>query len=142
MSSGIDFAEPIPKVVERLEEEHRALRPRLAEVAEVCRTDPAAAIALLQAMRKQILHHSVEEEARIIGVILQRLKPEASESVRIMQEHRWVVEFLERTLTGLVGASPDRAREEVLKFVRDLESHFDEEEKEVFPLAIRASRMG
>jgi hemerythrin-like domain-containing protein len=140
MSSGIDFTEPIPEVVERLKGEHRALRVKLAEIARACQTDPASAVSQLQAIRKQVLHHSVEEEARVIRVILQRLKPESAESVRIMQEHRWVVEFLERTLAGLQTEAPEKVREEVLKFVQDLRSHFEEEEKEVFPLALRASQ--
>lgn len=139
-SSGIDFTEPIPKVVERLKGEHRILRVKLAEIATECETDPASALSQLQAIRKQVLHHSVEEEARIIRVILQRLRPESAESVRIMQEHRWVVEFLERTLAELQNEAPEKKRKEVLKFVRDLRSHFEEEEREVFPLALRASQ--
>ncbi|MDG7007540.1 MAG: hemerythrin domain-containing protein [Nitrososphaerota archaeon] len=141
-SSRIDFTEPIPKVVERLKEEHRALEVKLEEIAAACKTDPTSAVSQLQAVRKQILHHSVEEEARIIRVILQRLKPDSAESVRIMQEHRWVVEFLERTLVALRNAAPEKIRKDVLKFVEDLRSHFEEEEREVFPLALRASRAG
>ena len=140
MSSGIDFSEPIPNVVERLKEEHRVLRAKLGEIAMACETDPISAVSQLQAVRRQILHHSVEEEARIIRVILQRLKPESAESVRIMQEHRWVVEFLERTLANLKCEAPERTQEEILRFVQDLKSHFEEEEREVFPLALRASQ--
>ena len=141
-SSGIDFTEPIPRVVERLKEEHRVLGAKLEEIATACETDPTSAVSQLQAVRKQILHHSVEEEARIIRVILQRLKPESAESVRIMQEHRWVVEFLERTLVVLPNEAPEKIRRDVLRFVQDLRSHFEEEEREVFPLALRASRAG
>jgi hemerythrin superfamily protein len=141
MSSGIDFTEPIPRVVERLKGEHRVLRVKLAEIAAACEADPSSAMSQLQAIRKQILQHSVEEEARIIRVILQRLKPESAESVRIMQEHRWVVEFLERTMAKLENEAPEKMREEVLKFVQDLGSHFEEEEREVFPLALRASQL-
>ncbi len=142
MTARIDFHEPIPDVVERLKREHRALGEKLEEIAVVCRTDPQSSLPLLLAIRGQVLHHSVEEEARIIRVILQRLKPESSESVRIMQEHRWVVDFLERTLPRLQGEAPEKTREEVLKFAQDLRVHFEEEESEVFPLALRASQGG
>jgi hemerythrin superfamily protein len=142
MNSRIDFAEPIPRVVERLKGEHRVLGVKLAEIAAACETDPVLAVSQLQAIRRQVLQHSVEEEARIIRVILQRLKPESAESVRVMQEHRWVVEFLERRLTNLQNEAPEKMREEILKFVQDLRSHFEEEEREVFPLALRASQVG
>ncbi len=142
MTARIDFHEPIPDVVERLKREHRSLGEKLDEIVLSCKTDPQSSLPLLFAIRSLVLHHSVEEEARIIRVILQHLKPESSESVRIMQEHRWVVDFLERTLPKLQDEAPEKTREEVLNFVHDLRAHFEEEESEVFPLALRASQVG
>ncbi len=142
MSARIDFHEPIPDVIGRLTREHRAINERLEKIATTCEADPPSSLPLLLEIRGQVLHHSVEEEARVIRVILQRLKPESDESVRIMQEHRWVVDFFERTLPRLQNETPEKIREQVQKFVRDLRVHFEEEEAEVFPLALRASQTG
>lgn len=134
----IDFSEPIPKMVTRLVSEHRELAPKLDEIRRVSGEDPAAGIKLLEGLKRRILRHAVEEEARIMRVIMKDAKPESAESVRIMQEHRWVSEFLDRRMDKLSGASKPEARSEIQKFVADLKQHFSEEEDVVFPLALKA----
>jgi hypothetical protein len=38
-------------------------------------------------MSKSILYHAVEEEARLMRVIMHNARDESSESIKIMQEH-------------------------------------------------------
>ncbi|MGI0092114.1 MAG: hemerythrin domain-containing protein [Nitrososphaerales archaeon] len=134
----IDFSEPIPKMVERLIIEHRELAPKLDEIERAAEENPPDGIDLLEGVATKILRHAVEEEARVMRVIMKDAKAESSESVRIMQEHRWISEFLERRLKTLPNVTRTEARSEIKKFVTDLGQHFREEEEIVFPLALRA----
>jgi len=134
----IDFSEPIPSMIDRLIREHRELTPKLGEIENVSKKSPSEAAALLLVLRTTILRHAVQEEARIMRVVLKDAKSESADSVRIMQEHRWVSEFLERRLNDLPQVSSKEAGSEIEKFIVDLRHHFDEEEQIVFPLALKA----
>lgn len=142
MSYKIDFSEPIPKLIERLIREHRELAPTLEKIGITTDSNLETAIGRLRDLRLVILRHAVEEEARIMRVIMKDAKSESKESVRIMQEHRWVSEFLERRLDALQGIPPREAQAEIHKFLSDLLEHFREEESIVFPLAIKALDAG
>lgn len=132
----IDFSEPMPEMIERLKREHVKMLPELAKIES--NSDLKIALSQIESMKHAILKHAIEEEARVMRVIMAREKSESAESVRIMQEHRWVSEFLERRLVHLQNEESEKAWGELRKFIRDLREHFDEEEKVVFPLALRA----
>jgi hypothetical protein len=57
-------------------------------------------------MSKLIIRLAVEEEARIMLVIMQKAKEESIDSTKIMQGHNWIVDFLniywERLKTRLI----------------------------------------
>jgi hemerythrin-like domain-containing protein len=101
-------------------------------------------------MSKSIIHHAVEEEARLMRVIMRNARDESSESIKIMQEHNWVLNFFKNTLISIEQnvmslniESPKteykQARNELNEFITNLRSHFMEEEQIVFPLALRAN---
>lgn len=138
MTYKVDFTEPIPKMIERLKREHLKLLPRLSEVEKACKSDVNVAMKLLHELKDTILRHAVEEEARVMRVIMEKVKSDSADSIRIMQEHRWVSEFFEHELDKLPKEAPEEAREKVEKFIRDLREHFHEEEEIVFPLALSA----
>ncbi|MGI0090296.1 MAG: hemerythrin domain-containing protein [Nitrososphaerales archaeon] len=138
MSYKIDFSESIPKMIGRLIKEHRELAPKLDEIRNATERDPLTGISLLKGMRKTILRHAIEEESRVMRVIMKDAKEESAESVRIMQEHRWVSEFLERRMNKLPDVSRAQAQNEIQKFLADLRVHFKEEEDIVFPLTLEA----
>ena len=52
-------------------------------------------------MVDKITHHAVEEEARLMRVIMQKAKDESPESIRIMQEHNWVMDFFKNKLGAI-----------------------------------------
>jgi hypothetical protein len=52
-------------------------------------------------MTDKVTRHAVEEEARLMRVIMQKAKDESPESIRIMQEHNWVMNFLKTNLEQL-----------------------------------------
>ena len=52
-------------------------------------------------MSKSIMHHAVEEEARLMRVIMRNARDESSESIKIMQEHNWVLNFFKSKLVSI-----------------------------------------
>ena len=98
MEYSIDFSEPIPKMVQRLKAEHREFRLQLIQIEEVSDFSWQKAIEMLKKIRKPILRRAVEEEARIVRVIMQKAKDESEESINAMQEHRGIIEFLDKRI--------------------------------------------
>jgi iron-sulfur cluster repair protein YtfE (RIC family) len=84
-------------------------------------------------------------------VIMRNARDESSESIKIMQEHNWVLNFFKDTLVSIeqnatsshVESPIDReykqTKNELNEFITNLRSHFMEEEQIVFPLALRAN---
>ena len=148
MTSGnrIDFNEPIPEMITRLKSEHKKFESDLAKVETSIEDDNVAmASEIIRGISDKILHHAVEEEARLMRVIMQKAKTESTESVKIMQEHNWVMDFLKKRLLTIgkvpnssVRGEYEQAKNDLNEFVSNLRKHFREEEQIVFPLALRA----
>jgi hypothetical protein len=49
-------------------------------------------------MSKLIIRLAVEEEARIMLLVIQIAKEESKDSIKIMQRHNWIVDFLKYIL--------------------------------------------
>ena len=141
MSYKIDHNEPIPKLIERLEREHRELDPKLDHVLELSESGSLrVAESVLLSISQEILRHAVEEEARIIQVIADKSKSDLERSAEVMQHHRRIEEFLQKKLPHLSELPPSRAKLEIKDFVFELRKHHKEEEEISFPLALRLSK--
>ena len=102
-------------------------------------------------MSESIIHHAVEEEARLLRVIMHKAKDESSESIKIMQEHNYVViNFLKTNLNTIENKktldvdSSSKYKEDtksVNEFISNLRNHFLEEEQIVFPLVLKAENI-
>jgi hemerythrin-like domain-containing protein len=155
VSSRIDFNEPIPQMIERLKSEHRSFESKIVEIqGSINNDDIAHATEIIRSMTDKVTRHAVEEEARLMRVIMQKAKDESPESIRIMQEHNWVMNFfknklgaIENRINSKIDAQtqeddyPDKreqSKKELNEFVTNLRSHFSEEEQIVFPLALKA----
>jgi iron-sulfur cluster repair protein YtfE (RIC family) len=157
-SNRINFNEPIPEMIERLKREHRNFESRLDKVDNTVNRDNDIidGVKIIRDMSESIIHHAVEEEARLMRVIMQNAKDESSESIRIMQEHNWVLDFFKNKLTSFENRKTSsysksqaeeggeeeynkQAKNELNEFVANLKSHFIEEEQIVFPLALKAN---
>jgi iron-sulfur cluster repair protein YtfE (RIC family) len=155
LSSRIDFDEPIPQLIERLKSEHDSFESKITEVQDsINNNDIVHATEIIRNMKDKLTRHAVEEEARLMRVIMQKAKDESPESIRIMQEHNWVVDFFKNKLIVIESAANSKivsqAQEEYYadkneqsiqalnEFVTNLKSHFYEEEQIVFPLAVKA----
>ena len=75
-------------------------------------------------------------------------KEESVESIKIMQEHNWVMNFLKNRMNIInktaTSSNPDeyeQAKNDLNEFVYNLRNHFNEEQI-VFPLALKAEASG
>lgn len=147
VSRRINFDEPIPRMIERLKAEHTMFESKLVQVEDsIRRNDINQASQIIQGISDKILRHAVEEEARLMRVIMHNSKDQSSESIEIMQEHNWIMNFLKDRLLTTKDTSesfdPDQheqAKDDLKEFVNNLRKHFKEEEQTVFPLALRAN---
>jgi hemerythrin-like domain-containing protein len=137
-------------MIERLKSEHIVFESKLVQVENnMKRNDIRLAAQTIQDMGNKIIQHAVEEEARLMRVIMSNEKDESSESIKIMQEHNWLMNFLNNRLMLIknAAASSDSAEKEKAKgdlneFVDNLRKHFKEEEQIVFPLTLRSQSAG
>ena len=135
-------------MIDRLKMEHRDFELRLKMIQEHIRKNEIKdAIEIIHIMSELIIRHAVEEEARLMRVIMQKAKEESIDSIKIMQEHNWVVDFLKHVLGNIEhevnqGNQYQQQQEDVKnninEFVNNLRNHFSEEEQVVFPLALKA----
>jgi hypothetical protein len=145
-SSRINFDEPIPEMIKRLEMEHKDFESKLVEVeTNIGDNNIILAAEKIRSISDKIIRHAVEEEARLMRVIMQKAKNDSAESIKIMQEHNWVMNFLKNKLTTLEKESAftvleeyEQAKNDLNEFVTNLRAHFKEEEQIVFPLTLKA----
>ena len=103
-------SEAIPKMVERLRAEHRDFRLELIQIEEASKFSSHKAIEILKEIGKSILRHEAEEEARIIRIIMENAK-ESEQSVKVMQEHRGVIDLLENKISQFEDSSQEVAEQ-------------------------------
>jgi len=73
-------------MIERLKSEHRNFEIKLQEVDDTINSnkDIKFAAILIRNMSEPIIHHAVEEEARLMRVIMHKAKDESSESINFL----------------------------------------------------------
>jgi hemerythrin len=128
-------SEAIPKMVERFRTEHRDFRLELIEIEETSKFTSHKAIEKLEEIGRLIVRHEVEEEARI-KVITEKVE-EPERLVKVIQEHRGIVDLLEKKISQLEDSSQEVV-EEIKTLCNDMRKHFSEEEEIVFPLMLKA----
>ncbi len=149
MDYKIDFNESIPQMITRLKQEHVEFELTLKKIIKY--NDEYKinkAVESIHAIRDSIVKHAVEEEARILRVIIHNAKEESTNSIKIIQEHNWVVDFLKYKIPSIENHIYQQneqdqqyqqvVQNEINEFVVNLRNHFSEEEQIVFPLALKA----
>jgi len=145
-ASKINFDESIQEMIKRLKSEHRKFESDFVKVkTSIEDNNVTLASEIIQSISDEIIHHAVEEEGRLMRVIMHKAEEESAESIKIIQEHNWVMNFLKNRIITIekVSASSDpdeyeQAKNDLNEFVSNLRKHFKEEEDIVFPLALRA----
>ena len=146
VSRRINFDESIPRMIERLKSEHIVFESKLVQIENGIKMNNInLAAQIVQDIREKIIQHAVEEEARLMRVIMKNAKDESSESIKIMQEHNWLMNFLNNRLVLIKNAASssdpteyENAKLDLNEFVDNLRKHFKEEEQIVFPLTLRS----
>ena len=139
---SLDYNEPLPKVLERLKSEHRELVPKLERIEQLAKSGDIKVVATeLKIIKPLVLRHAVEEEARLMRPIMWEAKDKAEDSIIILRYHRGLVDFLEHKLSNLTSLPENVARREVRIFVKELRKHHQDEEKTLFPLALKANSL-
>jgi len=132
----IDYEAPISTVTKRLLIRHEEIKGILSEVGELAEKGKLkVAISLLNATSPLILRSAVEEEARVMRVVMRKNESRAQRSVAIEREHRDIADFLKHKLPELSSMSPDEARHRIVAFVRLTRRHLREEEEVPFSIA-------
>jgi iron-sulfur cluster repair protein YtfE (RIC family) len=132
-------------MIKRLELEHRNFESKLAEVeTNVDINNIILALEIIRSISDKIIRHAIKEEARLMRVIMHKAKDESTESVKIMQEHNWVMNFLKnriiiikKTSTSSNSDEHEQAKNDLNELINNLRNHFKEEEEIVFPLVLR-----
>ncbi len=133
----INFDEPIPDMITRLEREHHDFRTRLVQTITLLESDQNKSIEVLSDLSTKIIQHSVEEEARLMRIIMEKAKAESERSIQVMQEHNYLVDFIKHTLPLLHDLPVEKVKDQVTQFTSAMREHFVEEENIVFPLALK-----
>ena len=108
----------------------------LIEIEETSKFTSHKAIEKLEEIGRLIARHEVEEEARIIQVITEKVK-EPERLVKVIQEHRSIIDLLEKKISQLEDSSQEVVVE-IKTLCNDMRKHFSEEEEIVFPLMLKA----
>ena len=156
----INFDEPINDMIKRLISEHRNFETKLEEVESAINDndnnkDTTYAAKIIRSMSEAIIDHAVEEEARLLRVIMHKAKDESSESIKIIQEHNYVINFLKINLTEIenrktldlesssssTSTKYDEDTKSINEFISNLRKHFLEEEQIVFSLVLKAENI-
>ena len=155
MDYRINFNEPIPQMIERLKQEHVGFESTFKRIEKSINENAIKeAIKVIHDISESIIKHAVEEEARLMRIIMHDAKEESADSIKIMQEHNWIVDFLKHKLQNIEGEInqqkhsqqlqlqlQEKVKKEINEFVTNLRNHFLEEEQIVFPLALKADKL-
>ena len=137
-------------MIDRLKQEHIGFALTLDKITKYNEENNINnAIETIHGMSESIIKHAIEEEARIMRVIMHNAKQESPDSIKIIQEHNWVVDFLQHRIPTMEYDNnrqqnkqdkqyQQKTQNEINEFVTNLKNHFEEEEQIVFPLALKA----
>lgn len=137
-------------MIDRLKQEHIGFALTLDKITKYNEENNINnAIETIHGMSESIIKHAIEEEARIMRVIMHNAKQESPDSIKIIQEHNWVVDFLQHRMPTMEYDNnrqqnkqdkqyQQKTQNEINEFVTNLKNHFEEEEQIVFPLALKA----
>ncbi len=139
---SLDYNEPLPKVIERLKNEHRELAAKLLRIERLAESgDLKVVVTEVKVIKPLLLRHAVEEEARLMRPIMWEMEARSEDSIIILRYHRELVDFLEHRLPNLMSLPEHVARREAGIFVKELRKHHREEESTLFPLALKANSL-
>lgn len=89
-------------MIERLKREHVQFNSTLNKITTYNEEKNInKAIETIHNMSHSIIKHAVEEESRLMRVIMRNAKEESTDSIKMMQEHNWAVDFLKHRIPSM-----------------------------------------
>ena len=121
-----------------LSEEHQEQRKRLSELAEVLeKKNYARGAELAREFDNSTIQHIVDEENVLLKLFIDTYgRKGADDAIKVFQQHR-TMHKLADTISEKAMNSPEELGSIPAEFDRLVRSHFDAEEKRIFPWALQ-----
>ena len=139
MSSRI-VARPLEleELISLLSQEHQEQRKRLSELADVLKKrDYARGAELAREFDNSSVQHIVDEENVLLKLFIDTYgRKGADDAIKVFQQHR-TMHRLAETISKKAMASPEELESTPCEFDKLVRSHFEAEEKHIFPWALK-----
>ena len=139
MSSRI-VARPLElqELITLLSQEHQDQRKRLSELADVLeKRDYARGAELSREFDNSTVQHIVDEENVLLKLFIDTYgRKGADDAIKVFQQHRTMHKLAE-TISEKAMKSPEELGSTPSEFDKLVRSHFDAEEKRIFPWALQ-----
>lgn len=139
MSSRI-VARPLEleELIALLSEEHQEQRKRLSELADVLeKKDYARGAELAKEFDNSTVQHIVDEENVLLKLFIDTYgRKGADDAIKVFQQHRTMHKQAD-TISEKAMNSPEELGSMPSEFDKLVRSHFDAEEKRIFPWALQ-----
>ena len=140
MSSRI-VARPLEleELIALLSKEHQEQRKRLSDIAGVLeKKDYTRGAELAREFDNSTVQHIVDEENVLLKLFIDAYgRKGADDAIKVFQQHRTMHKLAE-TISEKAMNSPEELGSTPSEFDKLVRSHFDSEEKRIFPWALQA----
>ncbi|MGC8561797.1 MAG: hemerythrin domain-containing protein [Thermoplasmata archaeon] len=125
---------PIDKMIDKLKEEHRAIPDLIDDAVITYKTgNLSGAFPVIAEVRDTLSQHTIDEEAVLLKLLIDKLGKEASEPyIKILQDHIKIMKLVEQSVESTyTGWTETENNLNLLK--ETLAQHHKQEEEELFP---------
>jgi hemerythrin-like domain-containing protein len=128
----------LEELIALLSQEHQQQRKRLSELADVLeKEDCARGAELAREFDNSTVQHIVDEENVLLKLFVDAYgRKGADDAIRVFQQHR-TMHKLADTISKNAMTSPEELGSMPSEFDRLVRSHFEAEEKRIFPWALK-----
>ena len=128
----------LEELIALLSEEHQEQRKRLSELADVLeKKDYARGAELAREFDNSTVQHIVDEENVLLKLFIDTYgRKGADDAIKVFQQHRTMHKQAD-TISEKAMNSPEELGSMPSEFDKLVRSHFDAEDKRIFPWALR-----
>lgn len=128
----------LEELIVLLSQEHQEQRKRLSELADVLeKKDYARGAELAMEFDNSTVQHIVDEENVLLKLLIDTYgRKGADDAIKVFQQHR-TMHRLADTISEKAMNSPEELGSMPSEFDRLVRTHFDAEEKRIFPWALQ-----
>jgi len=128
----------LEELIALLSQEHQEQRQRLSKLADVLeKKDYARGAELAREFDNSSVQHIVDEENVLLKLFIDAYgRKDADEAIKVFQQHRTMHKMAD-TISKKAMTSPEELGSMHSEFDKLVRSHFDAEEKRIFPWALQ-----